>query len=265
MPIHPNADIHPNSIIDAGAIIGAGCKIGPFCSLGSKVELLDNVELFSHVAISGKTRIGSGTKIWPFASIGHQPQDLKYNGERSELIIGENNLIRESVSINPGTEGGGGTTKIGNNCLFMLGSHVGHDCLLGDGIVLANHSALGGHVTVSDHVIVGGLSGVHQFVRIGEGAIIGALSMINSDVIPFGAVYGSRPNLAGLNLIGLKRRGLSKNDILQLRSAFKDLFSKEKTLRIRSEEILNKNKNSYVETMVSFVLADSERSFLVPC
>ena len=213
MPIHNSSTIHPNAVIDEKAIIGKNCKIGPFCYVSSEVVLEDNIELFSHVSIVGKTIIGNNTKIWPFASIGHQPQDLKYNGEPNELIIGTDNKIRESVSINPGTKGGGGLTKIGNECLFMLGSHIGHDCKLGNKIILANNAALAGHVVLEDRVYIGGLSGVHQFVRIGEGAFIGALSMVTKDVIPFGMVYGERAKLMGFNLVGLRRLGVANKHI----------------------------------------------------
>jgi len=256
--------IHPSAVVETGAVIGAGCRIGPFCHIGSKVRLGNGVCLHSHVAISGDTEIGEGTEIWPFASVGSQPQDLKYAGEPTKLVIGARNKIRESVSINPGTLGGGGITRIGDDCLFMLGTHVGHDCDVGNGVVVANHASLAGHVQLGDGVVIGGLAGVHQFVRIGEGAIIGALSMVVADVIPFGSVIGERPKLAGLNLVGLKRHGVSRGDISGLRAAFKALFAEEGTLKARAEAMLESPKNDLVKKVLTFVLSDTERSFTTP-
>jgi len=256
--------IHPSAVVETGAVIGAGCRIGPFCHIGSKVRLGNGVCLHSHVAISGDTEIGEGTEIWPFASVGSQPQDLKYAGEPTKLVIGARNKIRESVSINPGTLGGGGITRIGDDCLFMLGTHVGHDCDVGNGVVVANHASLAGHVQLGDGVVIGGLAGVHQFVRIGEGAIIGALSMVVADVIPFGSVIGERPKLAGLNLVGLKRHGVSRGDISGLRAAFKALFAEEGTLKARAEAMLESPKNDLVKKVLTFILSDTERSFTTP-
>ena len=261
MAIHESSKIHPSSAIDEGARIGKNCSIGPFCAISSKVQLEDGVKLLGHVSISGNTTIGSSTKIWPFASIGHQPQDLKFSGEFSELIIGKDNKIRESVSINPGTSGGGGITQIGNNCLFMLGSHIGHDCRLGNKIVLANNAALAGHVTLGDGVHVGGLSGVHQFVRIGEGAFIGALSMVTKDVIPFGMVYGERAKLMGLNLVGLRRIGFQKELIKDLKDVYSNLFANEGTFQSRLDVIDTKG-NPLVEKLLSFLNGESNRSLL---
>ena len=261
MAIHESSKIHPSSAIDEGARIGKNCSIGPFCSISSEVQLEDGVELLSHVSVAGNTTIGSSTKIWPFASIGHQPQDLKFMGEFSELIIGKDNKIRESVSINPGTSGGGGITQIGNNCLFMLGSHIGHDCRLGNKIILANNAALAGHVTLGDGVHVGGLSGVHQFVRIGEGAFIGALSMVTKDVIPFGMVYGERAKLMGLNLVGLRRIGVQKELIKDLKDVYSNLFSDKGTFQSRLDVIDTKG-NPLVEKLMSFLNGESNRSLL---
>ncbi len=256
--------IHPSAIIEQGAEIGEGCKIGPFCHIGAGVRLGEGVRLHSHVALAGDTTIGNETEIWPFASVGSQPQDLKFAGERTRLVIGAHNMIRESVSINPGTVGGGGLTEIGDDCLFMLGTHVGHDCKVGNRVVVANHASLAGHVTVGAGAIIGGLAGIHQFVRIGEGAIIGALSMVVADVIPYGSVIGERPRLAGLNLIGLKRRGMDRADISSLRAAYKTLFSGTGTLRDRAEQLLPEADNAYVENMLGFILSDSDRSFCTP-
>ena len=256
--------IHPSTIIEDGAVIGAGCRIGPFCHIGAEVRLGAGVRLHSHVAITGDTVIGDETEIWPFASVGSQPQDLKFAGEKTQLRIGARNKIREGVSINPGTTGGGGLTSIGDDCLFMLGTHVGHDCRVGNGVVVANHASLAGHVEVGDGAIIGGLAGIHQFVRIGEGAIIGALSMVVADVIPFGSVSGERPRLAGLNLIGLKRRGLSREEISALRAGYKALFKGQGTLRQRADAMLESADNAQVRQILDFVLSDSDRSFCTP-
>ncbi len=256
--------IHPSAIIEDGAEIGPDCHIGPFCHIGAAVRLGAGVRLHSHVAITGDTVIGESTEVWPFASVGSQPQDLKFAGEKSRLRIGARNMIRESVSINPGTDGGGGLTEIGDDGLFMLGTHVGHDCRVGNRVVVANHASLAGHVQVGDGAIIGGLAGIHQFVRIGEGAIIGALSMVVADVIPFGSVSGERPRLAGLNLIGLKRRGLPRAEILALRAAYKTLFVGEGSLRERAEIMHDSADNALVRDMLDFILSDSERSFCTP-
>ena len=197
--------IHKSCVIDKGAKIGKDVKIGPFCYIGSKVHINDNVELVSNIHIEGNTKIGKGTKIFPFASIGTQPQDLKYKGESNSLEIGQNNVIREYVTINPGTAGGGSKTAIGNNCLFMISSHVAHDCKIGNNVVIANNVPLGGHVTVEDSVVIGGNSAVQQFTRIGRLAMIGGMTGVLKDVIPFGLSFGNRNHLKGINLIGLRR------------------------------------------------------------
>lgn len=257
--------IHETALIEEGASVGLGCEIGPFCLIGSKVRLGKRVKLHSHVVITGNTIIGDDTIIWPFSSVGHQPQDLKYQGESNSLIIGARNKIRESVSINPGTKGGGGLTKIGNDCLFMLGSHVGHDCLIGDFVVVANNSAIAGHVTIGNNVTIGGLSGVHQFCRIGEGSMIGALSMITNDIIPFTTIVGERPKLSGLNLVGLKRRGVSAKMIKDLRRFYNVLFNSDSNLKIQAELILQSGVSSeYEERILNFILSDSNRSFVTP-
>ena len=257
--------IHGTSVVQDGASIGLGCDIGPFCLIGSNVKLGKRVKLHSHVVIAGNTTIGDDTIIWPFASIGHQPQDLKYQGEENKLIIGCRNKIRESVSINPGTKGGGGLTRIGNDCLFMLGSHVGHDSTIGDFVVVANNSAIAGHVIIENNVTIGGLSGVHQFCRIGEGSMIGALSMITNDIIPFTTVVGERPKLSGLNLIGLKRRGVSSDSINSLRRFYNKLFKSRTNLRSQAELILQSGiSTEYEERILSFILSDTNRSFVTP-
>ena len=257
--------IHQTAVVEDGASMGVECDIGPFCLVGSDVRLGKRVKLHSHVVITGNTIIGDDTIIWPFASIGHQPQDLKYKGETNSLIIGARNKIRESVSINPGTKGGGGITRVGDDCLFMLGSHVGHDSLIGDFVVVANNSAIAGHVTIGNNVTIGGLSGVHQFCRIGEGSMIGALSMINNDIIPFTTVVGERPKLSGLNLIGLKRRGVSTQIINNLRRFYNELFNSNENLKTQAELILQSGISSeYEEKILNFILSDTNRSFVTP-
>ncbi|MDG2355146.1 MAG: acyl-ACP--UDP-N-acetylglucosamine O-acyltransferase [Paracoccaceae bacterium] len=263
MVIHVSSKIHPSSEVDEGVRIGQNCIIGPFCSISSNAQLEDEVELLSHVSIAGSTSIGNKTKIWPFASIGHQPQDLKFSGEHSEVIIGAENKIRESVSINPGTSGGGGVTKVGNECLFMLGSHVGHDCNLGNKIVLANNASLAGHVIIGDGVHIGGLSGIHQFVRIGEGAFVGALSMVTKDVIPYGMVYGERARLMGLNLVGLRRTGFETEMIKGLKTVYTEIFSDSGTLQSRLE-IIEDTGNPLVDKLLTFVGGENNRSLLCP-
>ena len=229
--------IHPTAIIENGAVIGKGVRIGPYCTVGGEVKLGDNVVLHSHVAVAGRTTIGEGTQIFPFASIGHAPQDLKFHGEQSELIIGKNNVIREQVTMNPGTEGGGMKTIVGDNGLFMVGVHIAHDCIVGNNVIMANNATIGGHVTVGDFAVIGGLSGVHQFVRIGAHAVIGGTSGVENDVIPYGRVKGERAFLAGLNLIGLERRGFTKDQIKTLQRAFNQLFGDEGTLEQRMETV----------------------------
>ncbi|MGE4611676.1 MAG: acyl-ACP--UDP-N-acetylglucosamine O-acyltransferase [Paracoccaceae bacterium] len=265
MSIDATATIHSSSVIEDGAVIGANCKIGPFCLVGPNVKLAEGVELFSHVVVTGYTSIGVNSRIWPHTSIGHQPQDLKFDGEKSALEIGENCMIRECVSINPGTKGGSGLTKIGDNCLFMLGSHIGHDCTVGDRVILANNAGVAGHVTLGDNVIVGALSGVHQFVNIGEGAIIGGVAAVVSDLIPYGMAVSERANLSGLNLIGLKRRGVDKATINGARKAFSDIFEGDGTLKDRAEAALQTYKgNELVVDIVDFLMSESARSFLLP-
>ena len=217
--------IHASSIIDKKAKISPKAKIGPFCYIGPHVELSDNVELVSNVHIEGNTIIGKGTRVFPFASIGTQPQDLKYKGEKNSLVIGYNNLIREYVTINPGTEGGGSKTIIGNNCLFMISSHIAHDCKIGNNVIIANNVPLGGHVIIEDSVVIGGNSAVQQFTRIGRLAMIGGMTGVLKDVIPFGLSVGNRNFLQGLNLIGLRRHKYQNQKIIGLDQAYKKIFS----------------------------------------
>ena len=261
-------NIHPTAVVENGANISSSCRIGPYCCIGSEVTLDDEVSLESHVVVSGKTFIGKGTKIWPFSSVGSNPQDLKYSGEKTALIIGKNNLIRECVSISTGTDGGGGVTSIGNNCLFMLGSHVGHDCKLGDNIVVANSSAIAGHVIIEDNVNIGGLVGVHQFCRIGEGSMIGAHAMVSKDVIPFSMIVGLRPVLSGVNLVGLKRRGSKKENIKKLVEVFSRIFERRGSENFQ-ERLASMNKDDLhqvteVQKVLEFMKQESTRSFVAP-
>lgn len=264
MTIHPSAEVHASSVIEDGAVVGADCKIGPFCFLGKESTVGQNVILLSHVSIYGKTEIGANTKIWPFTSIGHDPQDLKYAGEKTRLIIGKNNKIRECVSINSGTLGGGGITQIGNDCLFMLGSHIAHDCTIGDNVVVANNGSIGGHVEIQNNVTIGGLSGVHQFCRIGEGAMIGAVTMISKDVVPFGMVLGDRSSLNGINVTGLRRRGFSAKEIIELQKDFQTLFYGVGNLKDKAKDIADSKTDSLILKIVSFILSDSSRQITTP-
>ena len=257
--------IHPTAIVEPGAKLGEDVRIGPYCIIGANVELGDGVELIAHVVLGGHTRIGAGSKIYPFASLGHPPQDLKYKGEPSALIIGANTVIREHVTMNPGTAGGGMVTRVGNNGLFMASAHVAHDCKVGNNVIMANNATLAGHVEVGDFAILGGLSAVQQFVRIGPHAMIGGMSGVESDVIPYGLVKGDRARLSGLNTIGLKRRGFSRNDIHDLRTAYRLLFAQEGTMGERVEDVASiYGQNNPVMEMVEFIRADSSRAICQP-
>lgn len=231
--------IHPTAIIDPAARIADDVKIGPYCIVGPDVTLARGVILHSHVVVDGLTSIGEGTEIFPFASIGLRSQDKKYEGEKAALVIGKNNVIREHVTMNPGTKGGGMKTVVGDNGLFMVASHVAHDCVIGDNVIMANNATLGGHVHVGDFAVIGGLAAVHQFVRIGAYAVIGGMSGVESDVIPFGRVKGERAFLAGLNLIGLERQGFTKEQVKTLQKAFNQLFEDAGTLDQRIESVAN--------------------------
>ncbi|MEM1162783.1 MAG: acyl-ACP--UDP-N-acetylglucosamine O-acyltransferase [Pseudomonadota bacterium] len=257
--------IHPTSIVEDGARIGDGVSIGAFCHVGPHVELADGVILESHVAVAGRTTVGPGTRIWPFASIGHQPQDLKFAGEESFLEIGAGNMIREHVTMNPGTSGGGFYTRVGDNGLFMMGSHVGHDCQLGDNIIMANNATLAGHVELGDFAFMGGLSAVHQFVRIGPHAMVGGMSGVEKDVIPFGSVIGNRADLGGLNIIGLRRRGFDRAQIHGLREAYRAIFYGDGSLTERAAAAAKNYPDlDAVQQMASFILADTSRNFCTP-
>lgn len=264
--IDPSAQIHPTAIVEGGARIGPNVKIGPFSLVGADVQLEEGVELKSHVVVEGVTSVGPHTRIWPFASVGHQPQDLKYAGERTELVIGAHNMIRESTSINPGTAGGGGITTIGDHNLLMLGAHVGHDCRIGNHVVLANNAGIAGHCEIADNVVVGGQGAVHQFCRVGQGAMIGAVSMATADVIPFGMVVGNRGKLAGLNIVGLRRRGVERAGLQQIRAAYQAIFHDGAgTLAERTAQAgRDYPDNEHVQQMVQFLTAGSDRSISTP-
>jgi UDP-N-acetylglucosamine acyltransferase len=258
-------DIHPTAIIDPAAVLGEGVKIGPYSVVGAGVRLGDRVELMSHVVVAGSTTVGAETRIFPFSSIGHQPQDLKYKGEPSKLEIGERNVIREHVTMNPGTEGGGLLTKVGNDCLFMVGAHIAHDCLIGNNVILVNNATLGGHVVIEDWVIVGGLSAVHQFVRIGRHAMIGGKTGVEHDVIPYGIVTGNRARLEGLNIVGLKRRGFSRDLIHEIRKAYRMIFAEEGTMAERLQDVIEDfSGNEPVMEIVNFINSDSSRRICQP-
>jgi UDP-N-acetylglucosamine acyltransferase len=257
--------IHPTAVVDPAARLAESVTVGPFCVVGPDVLLGERVELVAHVVVAGRTTIGDDTRIYPFASIGHPPQDLKYAGEPSTLVIGRNNQIREHVTMNPGTKGGGMVTTVGDNCLFMVGSHVAHDCVIGNNVILANNATLAGHVTVGEFAILGGLSAVHQFVRIGKHAMIGGMSGVEGDVIPFGAVIGNRAYLSGLNIVGLKRRGFSRDEIHTLRNAYRLLFAPEGTLQERLVDVAEQFKdNPVVMEIVAFIGSESSRSLSTP-
>ena len=256
--------IHKTCIIDKKANISKNAKIGPYTIIGPNVEIGDQVEIHSHVNITGHTKIGAGTKIFPFSSIGTQPQDLKFKGENNSLEIGEQNIIREYVTINPGTEGGGGKTVIGNNCLLMISSHVAHDCFIGNDVVIANNVPLGGHVTIEDSVVIGGNSAVQQFTRIGRLAMIGGMTGVLKDVIPFGLSFGNRNYLRGINLIGLKRKKYENKKIMELDAAFKKIFS-SKNLHENLSKINGEYKgNDLVAEVINFISKDKKRPICTP-
>ncbi len=256
--------VHPSAVIEDGAQIDPSARVGPFCVVGPHVVIGAEVELKSHVVVSGHTKIGQGTTVFSFAVIGEVPQDLKFKGEASHLVIGKRNRIREHVTMNGGTEGGGGVTRIGDDGLFMAGCHIAHDAHVGDRVIVVNSAAVAGHCVLEDDVIIGGLSGIHQFVRIGRGAIIGAVTMVTNDVIPYGLVQAPRGELDGLNLVGLKRRGVGRGDITALRAAFQMLAQGEGTFHDRAERLGNETESAYVREIVAFVMGDSDRSFLTP-
>ena len=256
--------IHQTALIDPKAKIHSSVKVGPYSVIGAKVEIDENTEVQSHVSIVGNTKIGKNNKIYPFASIGNDPQDLKFQGEETKLEIGNNNKIREYVTINPGTSGGGGITKVGNNCLFMVSAHIAHDCYVGDNVILANNVPLGGHAHVEDNVIIGGNSAVQQFTRVGRSAMIGGMCGVVRDIIPYGIAHGNRSILQGLNLIGLRRKNIPNQDIMILLDAYKEIFKNENL----TENLNNLSKelrvNELVSEVVSFIEKDKKRPICTP-
>jgi len=256
--------IHQTALIDPKAKIHSSVKVGPYSVIGAKVEIDKNTEVQSHVSIVGNTKIGKSNKIYPFASIGNDPQDLKFQGEETKLEIGNNNKIREYVTINPGTSGGGGITKVGNNCLFMVSAHIAHDCYVGDNVILANNVPLGGHAHVEDNVIIGGNSAVQQFTRVGRSAMIGGMCGVVRDIIPYGIAHGNRSILQGLNLIGLRRKNIPNQDIMILLDAYKEIFKNENL----TENLNNLSKelrvNELVSEVVSFIEKDKKRPICTP-
>ena len=256
--------IHKTAIVDSKAKISSSVNIGPYCVIGPNVEINENVKIQSHVNISGNTKIGKGNKIYPFASIGNDPQDLKYNGEETKLIIGDNNKIREYVTINPGTKGGGGLTKIGNDCLFMISSHVAHDCQVENNVIIANNVAVAGHVTIEDNVVIGGNSAVQQFTRIGRMAMIGGMTGVLHDVIPYGLSIGNRNYLQGLNLIGLRRANFNNKDILGLTEAYKEIFATKNLTDNLSKLNGEFKENTLVKDVIKFITKDKKRSICTP-
>lgn len=264
MAIHGAAIVHPTAVIEDEAEIGADCFIGPYAVIGPEVTLRRGVTVKSHAVLAGWTEIGEDSTIWPFASVGEAPQDLKYDGERTRLIVGARCRIREGATLNTGTAGGGGVTRVGDDVLIMTGAHVGHDAQIGDRVILVNHVAIAGHCQIGDDVIVGGLSGVHQWVRIGKGAIIGAVTMVAQDVIPYGLVQAPRGELEGLNLVGLKRRGMERADITALREAFQALKEGEGTFLDRARRLAESTESAPVREVTDFILGATDRSFLTP-
>ena len=256
--------IHQTALIDPKAKIHSSVKVGPYSVIGAKVEIDKNTEVQSHVSIVGNTKIGKSNKIYPFASIGNDPQDLKFQGEETKLEIGNNNKIREYVTINPGTSGGGGITKVGNNCLFMVSAHIAHDCYVGDNVILANNVPLGGHAHVEDNVIIGGNSAVQQFTRVGRSAMIGGMCGVVRDIIPYGIAHGNRSVLQGLNLIGLRRKNIPNKEIMVLSNAYKEIFKNEnltENLNNLSEDF---KKNELVKEVVNFLEKDKKRPICTP-
>tara|TARA_B100001121_G_scaffold252537_1_gene229044 strand:+ start:74 stop:856 length:783 start_codon:yes stop_codon:yes gene_type:complete len=256
--------IHKTAIIDSNAKISNNVKIGPYTVIGPNVEIGEGTIVHSHVNITGITKIGSNNNIYPFASIGNDPQDLKFKGEETKLEIGDDNKIREYVTINPGTEGGGGLTKVGNNCLFMVSAHIAHDCLVGNNVILANNVPLGGHAHVDDNAIIGGNSAVQQFTRVGKSAMIGGMCGVVRDVIPYGIAHGNRSVLQGLNLIGLRRKNISNKEIINLSDAYKEIFKNE-NLTENLENLSNEFRNNkLVADVVEFIEKDKKRPICTP-
>jgi UDP-N-acetylglucosamine acyltransferase len=258
-------NIHPTAVVDKSAKIDSSVQIGAFCVVGPNVTLDPNVKLVNHVCVDGNTTIGAGTTVFPFASLGQPPQVLAYKGEKDQLIIGKNNIIREHVTMNPGTAKGGAITRVGDNCMFMADSHVAHDCQVGNNCVFANNAMVGGHVVVEDFVWLGGGAAVHQYSRIGRHAFVGGMAGLEGDLIPYGSVMGNRAYLAGLNLVGLKRRGFSRDQIHELRNAYRLLFAQEGTFQERLSDVAELfASNAEVMEIVNFVRVGGNRPLCMP-
>ncbi|MEH3147248.1 MAG: acyl-ACP--UDP-N-acetylglucosamine O-acyltransferase [Methylobacterium frigidaeris] len=259
------ARIHPSAVVEDGAVVGDGAVIGPFCHVGPEVAIGEGVELVSHVVVAGRTTIGPRTRVYPFASLGHPPQDLKYRGEPSTLTVGAECLIREGVTMNPGTAGGGLETVVGDACAFLANSHVGHDCRVGSHVVFSNNVMLAGHCSVGDYAILGGGAAVIQFARVGAHAFVGGLSGLENDLIPYGMAMGNRASLSGLNIIGLQRRGFSRETIHALRRAYRLLFAQEGTLMERVEDVATEfDQHPVVQEILGFIRAGGKRSVCTP-
>ena len=256
--------IHNTAIIDSKAKIHNDVRVGPYSIIGANVEIEENTEIQSHVIILGNTKIGKNNKIYPFASIGNDPQDLKFQGEETKLEIGNDNKIREYVTINPGTNGGGGITKVGNNCLFMVSAHIAHDCFVGDNVILANSVPLGGHAYIEDNVIIGGNSAVQQFTRVGRSAMIGGMCGVVRDIIPYAMVHGNRSKLQGLNLIGLRRKNIQNKDIMILNDAYKEIFKNENLTDNLNNLNKDLRKHKLVSEVLNFIEKDKKRPICTP-
>ena len=256
--------IHQTAIIDPKAKIGKNVEVGPYTVIGPDTEILDGTKIQSHVNITGNTIIGKNNRIFPFASIGNVPQDLKYNGENTKLIIGNGNTIREYTTINTGTLGGGGVTKIGDNSLLMIGVHIAHDCIIGNNVVIANSAAIAGHADIGDQVIIGGNCGVQQFTRIGKMAMIGGMTGVSRDVIPYGVSLGNRNYLDGINIVGLRRKKISNKDIICLSDAYKEIFKTESLSENLNKLNGNFKDNVFVKEIIEFINKDKKRPICTP-
>jgi UDP-N-acetylglucosamine acyltransferase len=260
----PSSNVHPTAIVEPGAELCDDVEIGPYCVVGAEVKLARGVKLMSHVVVAGRTSIGARTSLYPFASIGHQPQDLKYKGEPSTLTVGSDCIIREGVTMNPGTAGGGMQTLVGSHCAFLANSHVGHDCRIGNNVIFSNNVMLAGHCNIGDFAILGGGAAVIQFARVGAHAFLGGMSGLENDLIPYGMALGNRAQLSGLNIIGLQRRGFSREDIHTLRRAYRLLFADEGTLLERLDDVEEEFDHPIVKEIVAFIRAGGKRSLCVP-
>jgi UDP-N-acetylglucosamine acyltransferase len=256
--------IHKTAIIDPNSKVSSNVHIGPFTVIGPNVEIGEGTIIQSHVNITGHTAIGKNNKIFPFASIGNIPQDLKYNGEETKLIIGDGNTIRENTTVNTGTVGGGGLTRIGNNSLLMIGVHIAHDCLIGNNVVIANSGAIAGHAVINDDVIIGGNCGVQQFTRIGKMAMIGGMTGVSRDVIPYGLSLGNRNYLNGINVVGLRRKKVSNKEIISLTNAYEEIFKTENLSENLSQLNGDFKENSLIREVIDFISKDKKRPICTP-